>query len=80
MFDLIAFDADDTLWENEAHYEQARKKYHRILSRYPLPDNVGIICSGAVPLALKAQIQASSPVLIEELTWEMQQKLNQLPR
>ena len=37
MFDLIAFDADDTLWENEAHYEQAREHYHQILKSYPVP-------------------------------------------
>ena len=40
MFDLIAFDADDTLWENEAHYEQAREHYHQILKSYPVPENL----------------------------------------
>ena len=40
MFDLIAFDADDTLWENEANYMQAREQYHQILSPYPLPANL----------------------------------------
>lgn len=40
MFDLIAFDADDTLWENEANYMQAREQYHQILNAYPLPDNL----------------------------------------
>ena len=43
MFDLIAFDADDTLWENEAHYEQAREKYHQILKSYPLPENLAAL-------------------------------------
>lgn len=37
MFDLIAFDADDTLWENEAFYVEAREAYHRILEPYELP-------------------------------------------
>jgi putative hydrolase of the HAD superfamily len=40
MFDLIAFDADDTLWENEANYMQAREQYHQILSTYLLPANL----------------------------------------
>jgi putative hydrolase of the HAD superfamily len=39
-FDLIAFDADDTLWENEAHYMQAREQYHQILGSYDLPANM----------------------------------------
>jgi putative hydrolase of the HAD superfamily len=34
LFDLIAFDADDTLWENEAHYSQAREDYFEILRPY----------------------------------------------
>lgn len=37
MFDSIAFDADDTLWENEAHYVEARETYHRILAPYAPP-------------------------------------------
>lgn len=40
MFDLIAFDADDTLWENEAHYEQAREQFRLILKSYPVPANL----------------------------------------
>jgi len=40
MFDLIAFDADDTLWENEAHYELAREQFHQILSPYILTANI----------------------------------------
>lgn len=34
MFDLIAFDADDTLWENEAHYSKAREDFFEILRPY----------------------------------------------
>jgi putative hydrolase of the HAD superfamily len=37
MFDIIAFDADDTLWENEANYVEARETYHRILEPYSPP-------------------------------------------
>lgn len=37
MFDLIAFDADDTLWENEAYYQEGRKTFHTILKPYGIP-------------------------------------------
>jgi putative hydrolase of the HAD superfamily len=40
MFDLIAFDADDTLWENEAHYELAREQFRQILAPYSPPANL----------------------------------------
>lgn len=31
---LIAFDADDTLWENEAYYQRGRQRFNRLLARY----------------------------------------------
>lgn len=34
MFDVIAFDADDTLWYNETRYLQAQSQYSQLLSRY----------------------------------------------
>ncbi len=34
MFEMIAFDADDTLWENEAYYQQGRETFHQILEPY----------------------------------------------
>ena len=37
MFDVIAFDADDTLWHNEEYYTQAKEVFIRILSRYHSP-------------------------------------------
>ncbi len=40
MFTLIAFDADDTLWENEAHYVEGREKYREILHPYGIPDDM----------------------------------------
>jgi putative hydrolase of the HAD superfamily len=40
MFDLIAFDADDTLWENNALYLQARDRFKDILAKYPLSASV----------------------------------------
>jgi putative hydrolase of the HAD superfamily len=33
-FDLIAFDADDTLWHNEILYTEAQDKLKQLLSRY----------------------------------------------
>ena len=36
MFDLIAFDADDTLWENNALYLQSRDRCKDILAKYTL--------------------------------------------
>lgn len=34
MFDIIAFDADDTLWENNALYIEVRERVKRIVARY----------------------------------------------
>lgn len=38
MLDVIAFDADDTLWHNEEYYAQAKAVFIRILSRYHSPE------------------------------------------
>jgi len=37
-FDLIAFDADDTLWRNEEHYTQGRKEYRNLLAKYSVDE------------------------------------------
>ncbi len=42
MFELIAFDADDTLWENEGYYQQGRERFHQILSTYTVPADLDI--------------------------------------
>ena len=34
MIEIIAFDADDTLWENESLYHRAKGELARILSPY----------------------------------------------
>ena len=34
MLDVIAFDADDTLWENNKYYLRARERYQRVMSKY----------------------------------------------
>lgn len=43
MFDLIAFDADDTLWHNERLYRMGRERFHRILAKYKLADTTEAI-------------------------------------
>lgn len=40
MFSLIAFDADDTLWENEAYYVKGREEFHQILDSYLVPKDL----------------------------------------
>ncbi|MGE5221948.1 MAG: HAD family hydrolase [Omnitrophica WOR_2 bacterium] len=40
MFDLIAFDADDTLWHNETLYQAAQEKFRNLLSSYAPPDAI----------------------------------------
>jgi putative hydrolase of the HAD superfamily len=37
QFDLVAFDADDTLWHNEVIYIAAQKKFAQLLSQYHDP-------------------------------------------
>lgn len=37
MLDLLAFDADDTLWENEALYARAQEQFRSILGSYGQP-------------------------------------------
>jgi putative hydrolase of the HAD superfamily len=36
VFDLIAFDADDTLWHNESLYKMGRDRFHKLLAKYQL--------------------------------------------
>jgi putative hydrolase of the HAD superfamily len=33
MFDLIAFDGDDTLWHNERFYRMGRERFNQVLAR-----------------------------------------------
>jgi len=40
MLDLIAFDADDTLWDNEILYVQIQDEFKRLLSGYLNPEPV----------------------------------------
>ena len=39
-FDVIAFDADDTLWHNETHYLDANEKFGQMLSQYRDPETI----------------------------------------
>lgn len=38
MIEVIAFDADDTLWHNERHYTEAKEEFKRILAHYHDPE------------------------------------------
>lgn len=38
MFDIIAFDADDTLWHNEILYSMTQDKFKQLLSSYHPPE------------------------------------------
>jgi putative hydrolase of the HAD superfamily len=40
MFDLIAFDSDDTLWENNALYLQVQDRFKHIPTRYGVSDSI----------------------------------------
>ena len=40
-FDVIAFDADDTLWHNERLFLEAQEHFKALLSRFHPPDWVG---------------------------------------
>ena len=41
MFDLIAFDADDTLWENEYLYKEGRARFQEVLRKFTHPQESG---------------------------------------
>jgi putative hydrolase of the HAD superfamily len=40
MFDVIAFDADDTLWHNETLYSMTQDRFKQLLSRYRDRDGI----------------------------------------
>ena len=40
MLTWIAFDADDTLWENELYYHHAQEELSRVLSTYQTPEMI----------------------------------------
>ena len=40
MFDVIAFDADDTLWHNETLYSMTQDRFKQLLSRYRDTDRI----------------------------------------
>ena len=40
MFDLVAFDADDTLWHNEDFYWHARERFRQMMAKYEVNGSV----------------------------------------
>ena len=41
MIDIIALDADDTLWDNESHYSRAKERFKQLLARYGSLEEAG---------------------------------------
>jgi putative hydrolase of the HAD superfamily len=37
-FDLVAFDADDTLWHNETHFQSTQQRFRELLAEYHPPE------------------------------------------
>lgn len=37
-FDLVAFDADDTLWHNETHFQSTQRRFRELLADYHPPE------------------------------------------
>jgi putative hydrolase of the HAD superfamily len=40
MFDIIAFDADDTLWHNNRIFVETRRKFSHFLAKYQDPESI----------------------------------------
>ncbi len=38
MFEIVAFDADDTLWANERLYVEAQAQFKQLLAHYHSPE------------------------------------------
>lgn len=41
MIAAIAFDGDDTLWDNETYYQEARRQFIQLLAGYGDPEEIG---------------------------------------
>jgi putative hydrolase of the HAD superfamily len=39
-FEMIGFDADDTLWHNEKHYVESQARFSDLLGRYGTPESI----------------------------------------
>ncbi|MCX8061210.1 MAG: HAD hydrolase-like protein [Anaerolineales bacterium] len=42
-FDIIAFDADDTLWHNESRYQAAKSDFVRLMASFQPPEQVSAL-------------------------------------
>jgi putative hydrolase of the HAD superfamily len=40
MFEMIAFDADDTLWQNESLYRQGRERFGKLMEKYKIAGDI----------------------------------------
>ena len=76
---LIAFDADDTLWDNQGHFNAVEKAYCRLLSPYGTAEqvsaalfetetaNMPLLGYGCKAFTLKGQITAQKLLEVEQL-------------
>lgn len=42
-FDILAFDADDTLWHNESRYQAAKRDFVRLMASFQPPERVSAL-------------------------------------
>ncbi|PWH13306.1 MAG: haloacid dehalogenase [Anaerolineae bacterium] len=43
MFEIVAFDADDTLWHNESRYQAAKQAFVRLMSAFQPPEKAAAV-------------------------------------
>jgi putative hydrolase of the HAD superfamily len=43
MFDILAFDADDTLWHNESRYQAAKNEFVHLMSTFQPPERAAAV-------------------------------------
>jgi putative hydrolase of the HAD superfamily len=69
MIELIAFDADDTLWHNEIHYRNTEAKFQQILAPYRLDGQASGMLATPVELldhvpSVVAALSTSHPIML----------------
>jgi putative hydrolase of the HAD superfamily len=43
IFEILAFDADDTLWHNESRYQAAKNEFVRLMSAFQTPEQASAV-------------------------------------
>ncbi|MBN2147533.1 MAG: hypothetical protein JW726_09095 [Anaerolineales bacterium] len=86
MFDVIAFDADDTLWHNEFVYRQAKQRFRELFSSLGEPDWIGhrldeiendnvALYGYGIKSFMLSMVDAASQLAGEKLTSEQMRKI-----